>query len=481
VLAVARDGGPWLERFQEVIGGAVAGRRYDLTARAGAGLARRWLAKVASADTTAGALAHFLDPGSEPIERFGAYVRAAEQALPTLATPPEELTGVDPDREAAIAFGSLLNFAAAPIELPVVRPDVFDLLEKTLGYEWTIELTLVEQYERHLAFAADVHDRLEDTGVPVRDMLDVQSLIQSAGVHADFWAADPRTAAGRSPGGDTDPAHPYLAICAIYRDAAHMMREWIEFHKLVGVEHFFLYNNFSKDGHRELLAPYVQQGTVTVRDWPVNDGVYGQMSAYDDCLRWRRYDARWIAFIDLDEFLFSPTGKPLPEILAEYEPWPAVAVNWVMFGTGGLRTPPPGLVIENYVRTVESSGSHPIKSIVDPTRTVHCIGSHHFQYAHLGAVDENHFPVDAPSTRSLSHERLRVNHYHWKSWEEYVGKIARKRAMGRHHRQLPTDADFEKLKRREERGRTDETVLAFLPALRERLGGRQVDAGPPAG
>ena len=36
----------------------------------------------------------------------------------------------------------------------------------------------------------------------------------------------------------------YLAICAIYRDEAPYLREWIEFHRLVGVEHFFLYDNF---------------------------------------------------------------------------------------------------------------------------------------------------------------------------------------------------------------------------------------------
>jgi hypothetical protein len=429
---------------------------------------------VAAFEDSATLLGLFLDAGTDPIERFGAYVRAAEDGFPTLKIPPHELTGVDANRETVLTFGSLLNFATAPTELPVVRADVFDLLEKTLGYEWTIELTPVEQYERHLAFAGDVRARLEEAGVPVRDMLDVQSLIQDAGVHLDFWAADPRERL-RSPTGSkrteaSGPALPYLAVCAIYRDAAHELAEWLEFHRLVGVEHFFLYDNFSQDDHREVLAPYMEEGIVEVRGWPVNDGLYGQIAAYDDCLRWHRYDARWIAFFDLDEFLFSPTGRPLPEVLTDYEPWPAVAVNWVMFGTGGLRTRPPGLVIENYRRTVESVGSHPIKSIVDPRRTVRCIGSHHFEYAHLGAVDENWFPVDAPSTRVRSLERLRVNHYHWKSWEEYVGKIARKRAMGRHHRRLPTEDDFQDLQRKEEQaGRTDETILSYLPALRRAL------------
>ena len=97
----------------------------------------------------------------------------------------------------------------------------------------------------------------------------------------------------------------------------------MEFHRLVGVERFLLYNNFSEDHHREVLAPYVEEGIVTVRDWPVLDGRVGQIAAYNDCLRWHRHDSRWIAFIDLDEFFFSPSGEPLPAVLADYEQWPA--------------------------------------------------------------------------------------------------------------------------------------------------------------
>ena len=34
-------------------------------------------------------------------------------------------------------------------------------------------------------------------------------------------------------------AKSYLSLCAIYRDEARYMREWLEFHRLFGVERFF--------------------------------------------------------------------------------------------------------------------------------------------------------------------------------------------------------------------------------------------------
>ena len=131
----------------------------------------------------------------------------------------------------------------------------------------------------------------------------------------------------------------YLSICCIYRDEAPYLREWIEFHRLVGVEHFFLYDNRSEDDHRRVLEPYVESGLVTLHDWPEHPG---QRGAYDHCLRAHEGDSRWIAFIDADEFLFSPLGVPLPEILRELEDAPGVGVSWILFGTSGHETPRPG-------------------------------------------------------------------------------------------------------------------------------------------
>jgi Glycosyltransferase family 92 len=267
----------------------------------------------------------------------------------------------------------------------------------------------------------------------------------------------------------------YLSIVAIYRDEAVYLREWLEFHRIVGVERFFLYDNFSLDEHREILAPYIDEGSVVVHDWPVFPG---QIPAYDDALRRHGHESRWIAFIDLDEFLFSPTLEPLPEILRDYEAHAGVLANWAMFGSSGHRTPPPGLVTESYRwRAKSEDGPQQSKSIVDPSRVKHCGGAHFFFYEEEAgtAVDELHRPVPYGRTPERASDRLRVNHYYTKSIEEGKRRLLKRAATtgnlrpSAHNRLEIVDETMNDV--------LDETITAYLPELRSRLG-LAVDAQP---
>jgi hypothetical protein len=263
-----------------------------------------------------------------------------------------------------------------------------------------------------------------------------------------------------------DRAH-YLTACAIYRNEGPYLREWIEFHRLVGVERFFLYDNASTDEHREVLAPYIEEGAVTLHDWPVFPG---QLQAYEHALREHGHESRWIAFLDLDEFLFSPTGEQLPDVLAAYEAWPGVGANWAVFGTSGHLTKPDGLVTESYSWRCESTqeGNRHVKSIVDPARAVSCPDPHFFTYAEGAlAVDENEQPIRYGRTAAPSWSRLRVNHYFTRSEEEFRAKLAKGKADKPEGRE-PALANVARITEALHRER-DDTIQSYLPQLRRAL------------
>jgi hypothetical protein len=260
----------------------------------------------------------------------------------------------------------------------------------------------------------------------------------------------------------------YLSVCAIYKNEARYLAEWLEFHLLAGVEHFFLYDNNSTDDHRDVLAPYMRAGLVTITDWPAFPA---QVDAYNHCLEANRHDWRWMAFIDLDEFLFSPRMVPVPEVLRHHERLPGVGALWVIFGTSGYKTPPPGLVLENYTwRRIWPRRPREWKSIVDPRRTERALGAHMFRY-----TDPE---MRGPAPKFASLEDLRLNHYIMKSEQELKMKLEQPQLVtgkkGRGWR-------FEALLRTDP-GCVEETILRYVPALREALDARGISTenGRPA-
>jgi Glycosyltransferase family 92 len=259
----------------------------------------------------------------------------------------------------------------------------------------------------------------------------------------------------------------YLAVTAIYRWEAEYLREWVAFHRLVGVERFFLYDNASEDGHREALAPFIEDGSVTLHEWPVFPG---QGPANNHCLARHGAEARWLAFIDVDEFLFSPTGLPLPEVLRRYEDRPGVCVSRAWMGTSGHERRPEGLVLANFDSRLElPEPNRAVKCIVDPRRVARRVNEHWFEFDGGAApVDEHGEPLETWRRDELTFDTLRINHYFTKSEQEALQKFQRPQAGGG---RLRPELNVKALRRRNAMyGRPDDAIKQYLPTLEQSLG-----------
>ena len=54
----------------------------------------------------------------------------------------------------------------------------------------------------------------------------------------------------------------YLSAVAIVKNEGRYLREWLEFQRLMGAEHVYLYDNGSTDSTDEVLAPFVAEGLL---------------------------------------------------------------------------------------------------------------------------------------------------------------------------------------------------------------------------
>lgn len=222
----------------------------------------------------------------------------------------------------------------------------------------------------------------------------------------------------------------YLTTCAIIENEAPNLKEWLEFHKLMGVEKFLLYDNGSTDQTREVLLPYLKTGMVEIIPWGnFLQGANHQHLAYAHACVHLAHKTTWLAFIDADEFLFSPQGSTISEILKELEEFPAVGVFLYCFGPSGHLVRPEGLVIENFtLRLPEDDWQNTqYKSIVRPQLIRSVISAQRFHHIlnNIPAYDEEGKPLLYNTHHTHTSKRLRINHYAAKSLEELETKVQR--------------------------------------------------------
>lgn len=207
-----------------------------------------------------------------------------------------------------------------------------------------------------------------------------------------------------------------VAICAIFKNEALYLREWIEFHKRQGVEAFYLYNNESTDDWESITKNYPE---VYPRNWPYEKPC--QLGAYQDCINALKGTDQWVAFIDVDEFLFSPSGHTLAEETEFLKPR-AYGINWRCFGSGGQDYYGEEPVTRRFL--FRASTSNPcnlhIKSLVHMDQEVKVGGDPHFFKVEHGTFDEQGRELVGPFTQSHSSNWFRIHHYASKSREEWM-------------------------------------------------------------
>jgi hypothetical protein len=228
----------------------------------------------------------------------------------------------------------------------------------------------------------------------------------------------------RSSGADqqTDPEY-YLSICCIVKDENDYLSEWLDYHRKIGAEHFYIYDNGSKKPVREVINSLGYADFVTVTKIP---GRNLHVKAYQHCLDNFGYKSRWIGFIDMDEFIV-PKNESLPQLLGKYEEYGGLGMSWLIFGSNKHVDKPAGRQLENFTRRSETSflANRHIKSIVQPRHVKSAYKSHCFKFKPgFSCVNEHFVPIE-DAMADVSVDTIQLNHYYCRSLEEYRQKVER--------------------------------------------------------
>lgn len=255
-----------------------------------------------------------------------------------------------------------------------------------------------------------------------------------------------------------------LTICAVFKNEAQYLDEWLTFHSNLGVERFVLFDDESNDHFQEVLEPWVRAKRVEV--WPAKGRK--QLKLYNVCLRKERFKSRWLGFIDIDEFLWTPSHKSIPEALNMFASASAIMIGWRLFGSSGHKKPPVTSVIASFSNCLDYLGAdvsrewsrvgteagvaitgrpYHGKSIINPRRVISA--GVHLPLIFVGKIWNElgesfgllkRFNKAARQSfwKRTPTDIFRINHYWSRSLEELENKVI-KRVSGSFHRHEKID------------------------------------------
>jgi hypothetical protein len=243
----------------------------------------------------------------------------------------------------------------------------------------------------------------------------------------------------------TPPIQPpgrQLTFCTMIKNEAKYIREWVEFHSLLGVHRFIIFDNESKDSPH--LSLNGTAADVTIVRWPPvpwadNDNPHKkdceaytsrvkldwwayascQRAAFHVCARNERGRSRWIAAVDIDEFFLPKYDEDglhsLPDALTRYEHLDGFLQVPFHYGTSGYQNAigDDELMIETHLLRADREYPGNYKEFANPSHIVT------YNSVHMATHDratQNMYRELLLTPREHAH--IRFNHYRFRSVEE---------------------------------------------------------------
>jgi len=223
-----------------------------------------------------------------------------------------------------------------------------------------------------------------------------------------------------------------FVVCGVFKNEAHVLSEWIQHYLLRGIDHIYLVNDNSTDNFMPIINTFAGKVTLFHNEIVTKD-LGRQIQISDKYFRPLLSQTKWMAILDLDEFLYSPEGHSICDIIEHYDAASQIKVDWICFGSNGHKYQPIS-VVNGFTQRVEFTGRgdfYSYKSI--------------FKASTLLSFDVHEHRVSG-QTIHLAHSEhtpspLVINHYAIQSHEFFMSVKARRGDINNYYDHMKLSRD----------------------------------------
>ncbi|KAJ4962187.1 hypothetical protein NE237_022126 [Protea cynaroides] len=217
-----------------------------------------------------------------------------------------------------------------------------------------------------------------------------------------------------------------LCACTMVYNVAKFLKEWIIYHSKIGVDKFFLYDNGSDDGLQKVISELLHESyNVTTLFWPWPKT---QEAGFSHCAIHARDSCTWMMYIDVDEFIFSPSWLDSPN------PSTNMLRSLVLNSSRSNTSRPIGQI---GIRCLEfgpsNQSSNPVQGVTQGYTCRTKVEQRHKSIVLLDAIDDSlvnvihHFRLkEGYRGKQIPREGAVVNHYKYQAWSEFKTKFRRR-------------------------------------------------------
>jgi FkbM family methyltransferase len=218
-------------------------------------------------------------------------------------------------------------------------------------------------------------------------------------------------------------------ICAIIKDEHRFLDEWINYHLSIGFNTIHLFEDKDSISHESICSKY---DNVYLRRYACDKFVrnllkdqgtahrqYVLYKWFGDTYR-NIYD--WVAFIDLDEFIVFDDDYNLNKLCNEFSSCTAIQLKWKIMSANGHINRPDCNVMDAYTKEANAGFLTP------PYKSFCNLNNWKGMQTHHNAEDSISY--------NLTENKVRLNHYFTKSWEDWCFRIFKRGSTHNLHRRI---------------------------------------------
>ena len=255
-----------------------------------------------------------------------------------------------------------------------------------------------------------------------------------------------------------------LSACCMFKNNPQYerewkdMEEWLEYHRVLGVEHFFIYADRCTEDFIKNFDWYVDKGIVTIikvrnKSW---DHSSFQAQCLNNFLSSFGHLTNWCLMTDPDEFIVTKAHNNIKAMLDSLdENVGQILLQWVVFGSSGYENLPlDELLTERFIFCGDNDWVV-YKGICKPK----LVSNHNS--LHSACLKPGAKTIIAPL------DFAQINHY-WTKDESYFRMKMKRRNALKMTRGHVSELEISELLKRFNRNE-DYSIFNFIPALKEAL------------